>query len=77
MKTIKIKEKNFVWLSNNLLGKKGTFTSDCKLFPNFNVNCKITNISMKNGEVLFKVIAYPKNKNLTIGANMSNLTFIM
>lgn len=77
MNKIIIKSKNFAWLSNNLLGKKGTFTSDCKLFPNFNVNCKIINISMKNGEILFKVIAYPKNKNLTIGGNMSNLIFIM
>lgn len=75
MNKVIIKSKNFAWLSNNLLGKKGIFTSDCKLFPNFNVNCKIINISMKNGEILFNVIAYPKNKNLTIGGNMSNLTF--
>lgn len=77
MESVLIKEKDFVWLSKNLISKKGTFTSDCKLFPNFNVNCKITSISIKNGEILFKVITYPKNKNLTIGGNMSNLTFIM
>lgn len=76
MNKILIKTKNFQWLSKNLLGKIGTFESDCKLFPNFKINCKITAISIKNGEILFKVIAYPKNKNLTIGGNMSNLTFI-
>lgn len=72
---ILIKNYNIKWLSENLLGKKGTFTSDCQLFPNFNVYCKIISINMKNGEILFQVIAYPKNKNLTIGGNMSNLTF--
>lgn len=77
MNKIIIKSKNFAWLSNNLLGKKGTFTSDCELFPNFNVNCKIIGISIKNDEILFNVIAYPKNKNLIIGSNMSNLTFSM
>ena len=56
-------------------GKKGIFTSDCHLFPNFKVECKIKSIEIKNGEILFQVIAYPKNKNLTIGGNMSNLTF--
>jgi hypothetical protein len=75
MNKIIIKTKSFQWLSQNLLGKIGTFESDYKLFPNFKVNCKITSISIKNGETLFKVIAYPKNKSLTIGGNMSNLIF--
>jgi len=77
MEIIQIKSKNINWLSKNLIGKRGTFTSDCSLFPNFKVECKIKSIEIKNGEILFQVIAYPKNKNLTIGGNMSNLTFIM
>lgn len=72
---ILIKNYNINWLSENLIGKKGIFTSDCQLFPNFKVNCKVKSIEIKNGEILFQVIAYPKNKNLTIGGNMSNLTF--
>ena len=72
---ILIKNYNIKWLSENLLGKKGIFTSDCHLFPNFKVECKIKLIEIKNGEILFQVIVYPKNKNLTIGGNMSNLTF--
>lgn len=72
---ILVKKYNIKWLSENLLGKKGIFTSDCHLFPNFKVECKIKSIEIKNGEILFQVIAYPKNKNLTIGGNMSNLTF--
>lgn len=72
---ILIKNHNIKWLSENLLSKKGIFTSDCHLFPNFKVECKIKSIEIKNGEILFQVIAYPKNKNLTIGGNMSNLTF--
>jgi hypothetical protein len=75
MEKIQIKDKNIFWLNENLLGKKGTFTSDCQFFPNFNVYCKIKSIEIKNGEILFQVIAYPKNKNLTIGGNMSNLIF--
>ena len=75
MEIIKIKTKNINWLSKNLIGKKGTFTSDCNLFPNFKVECKIKSIEIKNSEILFKVISYPKNKNLTIGGNMSNLIF--
>lgn len=72
---IVIKNYNINWLSENLIGKKGIFTSDCQLFPNFKVDCKVKSIEIKNGEILFQVIAYPKNKNLTIGGNMSNLTF--
>lgn len=72
---ILIKNYNINWLSENLIGKKGIFTSDCQLFPNFKVDCKVKSIEIKNGEILFQVIAYPKNKNLTIGGNMSNLTF--
>jgi hypothetical protein len=75
MEKIQIKDKNIFWLSKNLIGKKGTFTSDCHLFHNFKVECKIKSIEIKNGEILFQVIAYPKNKNLTIGGNMLNLTF--
>lgn len=74
---ILIKNYNINWLSENLIGKKGIFTSDCNLFPNFKVDCKIKSIEIKNGEILFQVIAYPKNKNITIGGNMSNLTFIL
>ena len=75
MEIIQIKSKNIDWLSKNLIGKNGTFTSDCPLFPNFKVECKIKSIEIKNGEILFQVIAYPKNKNLTIGGNMLNLKF--
>lgn len=77
MEKIQIKDKEFQWLSEHLIGKRGTFTADCIFFPNFKVNCKIESIEMKKGEILFQVIAYPKNKNLTIGGNMHNLTFIM
>ena len=77
MEIIKIKTKNINWLSKNLIGERGIFTSDCDLFPNFKVDCKIKSIEMKNNEILFKVIAYPKNKNLTIGGNMPNLIFIV
>ena len=52
---ILIKNYNIKWLSENLLGKKGIFTSDCNLFPNFKVECKIKSIEIRKYTNLFLV----------------------
>ena len=44
-----IKNYGYNILNNMLLGKIVQFISDCEFFPNFNVNCKVISMTMKNG----------------------------
>ena len=62
-------------LKQKMLGKKVHFTSDCQLFPNFNVTGKVISMTMKNGETIINVIENKTNKHLSIGSNMKNLRF--
>ena len=64
-------------LKQKMLGKKVHFTSDCQLFPNFNVTGKVISMTMKNGETIINVIENKTNKHLSIGSNMKNLRFMV
>lgn len=61
-------------LTSKLLGKKVHFTSDCQLFPNFNVTGKVVNISLEKGIPLIKTIL-TSGKTIHIDGGMSNLQF--
>lgn len=59
-----------------LIGKNVHFVSDCELFPEFDIVCKVIRIDILNGEYLFNVnISKPKRKQLTISGNMKNLQY--
>ena len=63
-------------ITNKLLGKRVRFTSDCELFPNFDVRVQVVSISIsQNKEVLFNCRNLSDRKKLTIGSNMKNLKF--
>ena len=57
-----------------ILGKIVHLTSDCDIFPNFNVTGKVTGRDIsKTGEHLIYINI--KHKRLTVGLNMKNLRF--
>jgi len=61
-------------LTSKLLGKKVHFTSDCQLFPNFDVTGKVINITLVQGIPLIKTIL-TNGKTIQIDGGMSNLSF--
>lgn len=69
-----IKKYPYNKLTSLLLGKKVHFTSDCQLFPNFNVIGKPISISLVNGIPLIKTIL-TNGKTIQIDGGMSNLSF--
>lgn len=63
-------------ITSKLLGKKVRFTSDCELFPNFDVKVQVVSVSIsKNREILFNCRNLSNRKKLTIGSKMKNLRF--
>ena len=63
-------------ITSKLLGKRVRFTSDCELFPNFDVKVQIISISIsQNKEILFNCRNISNRKKLIIGSNMKNLKF--
>ena len=63
-------------ITNKLLGKRVRFTSDCELFPNFDVKVQVVSISIsQNKEILFNCRNISNRKKLIIGSNMKNLKF--
>lgn len=71
---ISIKKYSYPILNSMLLGKKAHFTSTCEFFPNFDVTGKVTQMGLKNGEILICVLTN-NNKKITIGSNMKDLKF--
>ena len=69
-----IKKYPYNRLTTMLLGKKVHFTSDCQLFPNFNVTGKVINITLVQGIPLIKTIL-TNGKTIQIDGGMSNLSF--
>ena len=69
-----VKKYSINLLRNKLLGKKVHFTSDCQLFPNFNVTGKVIQISLSGTIPLFKTIL-TSGKTIDIDGGMSNLSF--
>lgn len=61
-------------LRERLLGKKVHFTSDCQLFPNFNVTGKVIEITLSGNIPLLKTIL-TSGKTIQIDGGMSNLQF--
>lgn len=63
-------------ITSKLLGKKVRFTSDCELFPNFDIKVQVVSLSIsQNREILFDCRNLSNRKKLTIGSNMKNLRF--
>ena len=63
-------------ITSKLLGKKVRFTSDCELFPNFDVKVQVVSVSIsQNTEILFDCRNLSNRKKLTIGSKMKNLRF--
>ena len=63
-------------ITSKLLGKKVRFTSDCELFPNFDVKVQVVSLSIsQNREILFNCRNLSNRKKLTIGSKMKNLRF--
>ena len=69
-----VKKYPYNKLTTILLGKKVHFTSDCKLFPNFNVKGKVVGITLEKGIPLIKTIL-TSGKTIHIDGGMSNLSF--
>lgn len=69
-----VKKYPYNKLTTILLGKKTHFTSDCKLFPNFNVTGKVVGITLEKGIPLIKTIL-TSGKTIHIDGGMSNLQF--
>ncbi|MBQ3414614.1 MAG: hypothetical protein IJH39_04540 [Clostridia bacterium] len=61
-------------LRSKLLGKKVHFTSDCKLFPNFNITGKVIEITMSANIPLIKTVL-PTGRIIHVDGGMSNLQF--
>ena len=61
-------------LRNKLLGKKAHFTSDCQLFPNFDVTGKVIEITLSGKIPLIKTIL-KNGKIIHIDGGMSKLSF--
>lgn len=63
-------------ITSKLLGKKVRFTSDCELFPNFDVKVQVVSVSIsQNREILIDCRNLSNRKKLTIGSKMKNLRF--
>ena len=63
-------------ITSKLLGKKVRFTSDCELFPNFDVKVQVVSLSIsQNREILFYCRNISNRKKLVIGSKMKNLRF--
>lgn len=71
----KITNYIFPTLIKMLNGKKVHMTSDCEFFPNFDIKGKIISYTMRNNELVFKIITTNKNKVIDVGSNMKNLSF--
>ena len=69
-----VKKYPYNKLTVMLLGKQVHFTSDCKLFPNFNVTGKVVNMTLERGIPLIKTILN-SGKTIHIDGGMSNLQF--
>ena len=61
-------------LKQKMLGKKVHFTSDCQLFPNFNVTGKVIEINLSGNIPLIKTIL-TNGKIINIDGGMSNHSF--
>ena len=76
LKVEKVSSYTIEKITSKLLGKRVRFTSDCELFPNFDVKVQVISVSIsKNREILFDCRNISNRKKLVIGSNMRNLRF--
>ncbi len=69
-----VKKYTYETLTTMCLGKQIHFTSDCELFHNFDIKCKVLQMKMESGEILF-ICKLSNGKTITVGSNMRNLQF--
>lgn len=69
-----VKNKSYIQLQNELLGKRARFKSDCQFFPKFDVIGKVIKMYIQNGEIIFEVLCN-NQKQIKIGSNMLNLSY--
>lgn len=70
-----VKSYNYKEIINKLLGNIVHFTSECELFPNFNIKGKVISYYMNNSELILKVKIQTYNKIIDVGTNMNKLKF--
>ena len=73
MKTIK--NCTYKKLIDEILGNIVHFTSNCELFPNFDVKGKVISYYQTDYELVFKVKIPAYNKIVDVGTNMKNLKY--
>ena len=71
----KVSLYSYIDIHKLLFHKKVHFTSDCKFFPNFDVNVYVYDIYLRDNEIMFETKNISNDKKLTIGSNMKNLKF--
>lgn len=60
----------------SLIGHTVRFTSDCEMFPHFDVSARVYDISVRDGnEYMFHTVEQSRHKRLIIGSNMRNLSY--
>ena len=69
-----VKKYTFETLTTLCLGKQVHFTSDCELFPNFDIKCKVLQMKLENSEIIF-TCKLSNGKTIMVGSNMRNLQF--
>ena len=70
-----VKELTYIELQE-LINKNVRFISDCVLFKDFDIKCKIISIdNYQNTEHIFNCKILNNGKIIKIGSNMSNLQF--
>jgi hypothetical protein len=70
-----IKKMSYEKIASALLGKTVHFTSDCSLFPNFDVRGKVISFTYaKNGNLMFNM-KLTSGRMLVVDSKMSNLAF--
>ena len=70
-----VKKYTYTQITSKLSGKTVHFTSDCTLFPNFDVVGKVMScVYSKSGNLLFSV-KLKSGRYITVDSKMSNLKF--
>ncbi len=69
-----VKKYTYETLTTMCLGKQIHFTSDCELFPNFDIKCKVLEMKLESNEIIF-TCKLSNGKTIPVGSNMHNLQF--
>lgn len=70
-----VKKYSYTQIANKVNGNNVHFTSDCTLFPNFDITGRVMScVYAKNGNMLFSV-KLKSGRYITVDSKMSNLRF--